>query len=92
MKTQLYNEEFSSVKDTLLHSALLARMRLQASVVGLMGFIAFIILIGEWNNIGLVNWHLLAVAFPLHIVYKDRLSVIRAEMNYLREAGQRSFS
>ncbi len=88
MKDKLEDEEFTSALDAKLHRAILAKMRLQASLVGLMGFIAFIFLLGEWNSFGFINWHLLAAIFPLNLVYKDWKSVKSTEREYHREKSR----
>jgi hypothetical protein len=55
----------------LLYTApLQQKMPLRRIFLGSLSVILFLLLLGEWQNFELIDWHLLGAGFPIYYSYK----------------------
>lgn len=69
-KSSFDDESFSTVKDAVLHRAIMTECMFESSILSGISISLFIILIGQWQDYALIDWHLIGLVIPLNIVVK----------------------
>lgn len=83
-KSSFDDESFSSVKDAILHRAIMAEYMFESSILSGISISLFIILIGQWQGYDLIDWHLIGLIAPIHIIVtanKAKQKAIKAFQN-----------
>jgi hypothetical protein len=88
-QSRLEEEEFSTANDAALCRAIAAENAVEAHFLGSLSALLFLLLLGEWQNFELVDWHLLGAGFPIYHLYKAFKSRDKAFEMYQKHINER---